>query len=244
MAERLADRVKKLEQRVRALQARKGPRVSAKARAAKVWSELQPFLVNLIPSLILFAAAYLFLEQVKREHEERKLTTDSVKEVRDLVRQLLSDDLDPSKANATAIAIAAFGRYSVVPLLSVLEAGGGPNRIAAAQRGLVVAGTIDRAYTCQILVDVLDNRFQRYTVTTHRQVLRTTGQVGCIGPLGANGEQALDRYRDFLNSGSLADSLSGGGEQPEAISWLKDDLAGARKLLRLDRESARAPHSH
>jgi hypothetical protein len=243
MAVRLATRVTNLERRVGILQVADKRHTSKKSRTEKIWEIIQPFLVTLIPSLVLFWIGYSFQEQVKRDIEERKLRTDNVKEMRELIRQLLVEDLDTSKAHATAIAIAAFGRYSVVPLVSILETGG-VNRTLAAQRGLVAAGLADRSHTCAVLVEILDNRTQRYTTITHRQIIRTVSEVGCMGSEGAHGERALERYRTFLDAGaaSVGDALVDGNE-PDAVLRLQAELSSARKRLGLDKEHTHAASS-
>jgi hypothetical protein len=202
-----------------------------KGRVEKFWEIIQPFLIALIPSLILFWFAYSFQESVKQDLDERRAGIQSIKEVRDLVRELLSDDVNAQNANSASLAIAAFGRYSVLPLISVLEFGGVNAKIAA-QRGLVAVGITEPKFTCGALVKVLDNRRRRYSAIMHRQVIKSLADIGCKGPEGAGGEQALERYRKLLDGGkaSLANAILD-GSNIDSLPNLSSELSDAISRL-------------
>jgi hypothetical protein len=190
-----------------------------------------PSLVStLIPSLVLFLLGYWFLEEAKQSTEARKVAAENTKEIRDLVKELIRGDTDNDTAVASAVAIGSFGRYSVVPLVMALDAGG-PNSVLAAQRGLIAAGLLDHKYTCEVLVDVLENRTRRHKAITHKEVIKSIADIGCVGQKGAYAEKALINYKALLsNSSALAEAVIT-ENAPDNLANLKAEVDSALKKL-------------
>jgi len=183
----------------------------------------------LIPGLVLFLIGYVFLDTAKQKLEERQLGTENAKEVRDLVKELLRDDIDGRTADATALAIAAFGRYAVVPLVTVLQAGG-ESRVLAAEKGIRATALLDRSYTCGVLAEVLDNRSRGFTLLVHKNVIRAADRIGCGDD---RLRQSLVAYRQLLRAGDTryAEAVDTTDANPGQIQALRDDVDSALKRL-------------
>lgn len=200
-----------------------------KSRWARFWEFVQPVLTTLIPGLVLFAIGYLFLDSAKQRLEERQLGTENAKEVRDLIKEMLRDDIDSRTADSTALAIAAFGRYAVVPLVTVLQAGG-ESRVLAAEKGIRATALLDRPYTCGVLAEVLGNRSRGFTLLAHKNVIRTADRIGCDDD---KWRKSLMAYGQLLAAGDqrYAEAVDTSDANPGQIQSLRGDVDNALKRL-------------
>jgi hypothetical protein len=192
-------------------------------------------LIPLIPGLIMFGIGYLLIDSVKQDLEERKVQTTNAAQIRPLLKTLLGKEMPGAEeANAAALSLAGFGRYSVVPLINVLESGG-ESRIAAAQNGLIAAGHIDKEYVCKVLVDAIDDRTQLYSWLSHKQLIDVIGRLNCLPAV-----DAFNRYEVLLNKSpaefrSVVDTEGvSDNDLPNKMTELQRTLDLAHSRLRRD----------
>jgi hypothetical protein len=192
-------------------------------------------LLPLIPGLIMFGIGYLLIDSVKQDLEERKVQTTNAAQIQPLLNTLLGKEMPGAEeAKAAALSLAGFGRYSVIPLINVLESGG-ESRIAAAQKGLIAAGHIDKEYVCKVLIDAIDDRTQLYSWLSHKQLIDVIGRLNCISAIGA-----FSRYEVLLNKSpaefrSVVDTEGvSDNDLPNKMTELQKTLYLARSRLRRD----------
>ena len=131
-----------------------------------------------------------------------------------------------------ALALAGFGRYSVIPLLNVLEAGG-ESRLSAANKGLIAAGNIEPEYVCTVLISALEDRTQLYNILSQRELIEVIGRLNCKSAKEAfNKFETLlklprDKFRERVNTEGIPDN-----DLPSKIDALFKDLKLARSRLK------------
>ena len=130
---------------------------------------------------------------------ERQLEVTSVTEMREILIKLRSGEVEKPEAEATALALAAFGRYAVVPLISVLQEGESVSVVAAGKALQLMALTDNQEYACSVLGRALDNQTKLFTWVTHIEIVRLLGMMDC----GLQGEKILQGYRTALANDSL-----------------------------------------
>jgi len=195
--ERIQERIETLERDLLATMTAVRTFASAPPPDKKKTSALGTFfekvLIPLIPGLIMFGIGYLMIDSVKQDLEERKAQTTNAAQIQPLLKTLLGKDMPSAEeANAAALSLAGFGRYSVIPLLNVLE-GGGESRITAAQKGLIAAGHIENEYVCSVLLASIDDRTKLYSWLSHKQLIEVIGRLNC-----RQAAEAFDRYEVLL----------------------------------------------
>ncbi len=203
-----------------------------KEESAPLKTFLEKFLVPLIPGLILFLIGYFLIDSVRQDLNERQLQTTNAVQIKPLLDSLLGRELPKSEeADASALALAGFGRYSVVPLLNVLEAGG-ESRLSAAKKGLIAAGHIEPRYACRVLISALDDRTQLYSWHSHKELIEIIGRLKCPSATEAfNRYESLlslkpDAFRKSVNTQDIQDN-----DLPNKIKDLSDLLQAARSRL-------------
>lgn len=226
------ERVDKLEQSLAEL----------KKKRRDGWDKFQaisPFLTAVVVAVL----GFMLNQTVSRALQEQQLLVSNVKEMRDLLLQLGSEDVTKEKAETTALALAAFGRYAIPPLISVLDVGG-EVRGPAAETGLRAVGLTDRDAACERMAVVSGDRNGVYTWTTHRFAIRVLGELGCVQAAGdiqalgslvrraGQGQDAGDFRRAFREGERLDDR-----KLREVAKDLEQELA--RATSRLQESAAR-----
>ncbi len=135
---------------------------------------LSPFVTAVVVAVL----GYALNTTVTRALQEQQLQATNVKEMRELLLQLGAEDVTAEKAETTALALAAFGRYAVAPLVAILDEGG-EVRGPAAEKGLRAIGLTDRRAACERLAQVAGDRRGLYVWTTHGVAIRILGDLGC-----------------------------------------------------------------
>jgi hypothetical protein len=174
----LEKRVEELEAKTRALQPKK----------RDGWDKLQA-LGGILTALTTALVGYFLTGSVNMALEKRKLESTNVGQMRDLIRSFNSDKIESGDAEAHALTLAAFGEFAVPTLTAAL----GTNtqaRALAAETGLMAVALHDRPFVCTTLVDVLDNRTQRYTWLLQKRTVTLLGKLDC----GRKANSALERY--------------------------------------------------
>ncbi len=150
-----------------------------------------------------------------------------------LLADLGNPDASLEKAQASAIALAAYGRFAVVPLINELEAKTLNSQVAA-QMGLHAIGVQDHDETCKQLTKTIDNRTRLYSWITHRYSLRLLGELGCQQAI-----PSLETYKTLLGSGTedsvkaYAKFVSDGNPPTlESVNNLKTEIDRSLEILR------------
>src|SRR5262249_15021800 len=152
------------------------------------WDKLQA-LSPLITGVVLAAIGYFLTGSVNQAFQKSQLQFNYVKEMQELLGKLGDPKTTPEEAKTTAVALAAFGSFSVAPLLNEIQSGE-LNRPAAGEYGLRVVALADPGNTCPVLGRVLENRSAAYNWLTHRAAIRILGSANC-----QTARSVLEHYR-------------------------------------------------
>jgi hypothetical protein len=151
---------------------------------------LSPFAI----AITVFAIGFVFKDSVVQALEREKVDLSYVGNVRDLIKNFDTSQ-DQSSADSNAIALAMYGKFSLVPLIERLQ--GGDVAQLAAERGLRIVGSIDPAAACSAFTKILLDPARQYPWQTHNAVVRLMGASDCVP-----GIPVLDAY--LADMGALA----------------------------------------
>jgi hypothetical protein len=163
----------------------------------KAWYDA-PVLSTVLSGVVLAVFGYFLTGRLSQSATERQLNTTNAAQMQNLLVTISTGTAQ--QAEAAAISLTTFGRYSIAPLIANLQYG--PERAIAAERGLITLALTDSTAVCDNLRSVLDNRTRRYTAQSHTVVIRILGTVGCRNAL-----PTLARY-DSLLAKADADTIA------------------------------------
>jgi len=141
------------------------------------WDKLQviaPFVTAVVVAVI----GYILNYSVNQGFQRSQLQFNYVKEMQELLAKLGDSKTTPEEAMTTAVALAAFGSYSIPPLLNEIQSGQ-TNRQMAGEYGLQAVALADPKDACPALGRVLENRTAAYNWFTHRAGIRIIGSANC-----------------------------------------------------------------
>lgn len=178
-----------------------------------------------ISAIVVIFIAYYLTDSVKLALQERQLELSNVKAMQELMVKLSSPDGSREEKEATAVTLATFGNYAVVPLINELQAGG--VRTLAASQGLRSVGFTHKDLTCKQLAKVLKNRNGVFAWKTHQRVIGLLGEIDCRDQVQvlkdynelvekAQKEEGLKSYKKMVKSSMLLNL--------EKVTLLKDEL--------------------
>jgi hypothetical protein len=209
-----------------------GERTEAK-RPRDRWDKLQA-LSPLITGVVLAAIGYFLTGSVNQAVQRNQLQFNYVKEMQELLVKLGDAKTTLEEAKTTAVALAAFGSYSIPPLLNEIQSGE-LNRPAAGERGLRAVALADPTNACPALVRVLENRTAAYNWLTNRAAIRILGTANCqmAPPVLARYQMRLDGAASSADGftafqATLADDP---GVTKETVDQLKSEVDKTLKLL-------------
>ena len=214
----LRRRVKALEEQV------------AKLKPASGWiTRLKDFAPILTPIVVALIGIYA-TTAIKGAIDRKQLELSQLTAIRELMVKLAAPDADLPTAEATAVALSAFGPPAIVPLIHELQSEG-QTRSLAAERGLRTMAFQYPDQVCQALTQVLEDRSRLFAWSTHRHAIELLGQVGCTEAV-----PVLQGYRTMFESDHAVDlykqRVSDDPEPNErAVAKLKDSVASALKQL-------------
>ena len=145
---------------------------------------------DVLAGVILAVFGYFLTVRFEQSAKERELNTANATEMQGLLVKI-STGTAP-EAEAAAVSLTTFGRYSIPPLIANLQYG--PERALAAERGLTTLALTNAPDVCANLERVLENRTQRYSAQSHTAVIRIIGTVECLSAI-----PAMKRYESILN---------------------------------------------
>lgn len=160
-------RVSELEQAVAS--EKKEPASSFLLRWAEVLSKL------LLP-LLLFWLAFTFKDSVQLALEYQRLEVQSAEAIEKLLKTLHKKELESDEATAAALTLSAYGKVSVMSLVSVLEHGS-PNAETAAKQGLFVLGLTHPDAVIESMTTVLSKRKRQFRWQTHQTAIDILGEL-------------------------------------------------------------------
>ena len=133
--------------------------------------------------------------------KQEELQVSSAAEIQKLVLDL-NGEKDPNRMNLTAVTLAGFGRFAIVPLLNLLDSPTHKEAALAGLRALTLTPAANEA--CQSLAHVIDNKTALFSHQTHLTVIQQLGRLGCSCQL-----TAVRRYAEFLESKPFVSSVAG-----------------------------------
>ncbi|HUI56581.1 MAG TPA: hypothetical protein VLY04_16510 [Bryobacteraceae bacterium] len=206
----------------------------AEAKGPKdFWDKLQA-LSPFVTGVVLAAIGYFLTGSVNKTVQKSQLQFNYVKEMQELLAKLGDSKTTLEEAKTTAVALAAFGSYSIPPLLNEIQSGE-LNRPAAGEYGLRAAALADPANACPALTRVLENRTAAYNWLTDRAAIRILGSAGC-----PKAQPVLAGYRVRLSAAaSSPDGFTAFqatlADEPtvtkETVDQLKSEVGKSMKLL-------------
>jgi hypothetical protein len=202
--------------------------------AAHRWYNSELF-STVLSGVILAVFGYMLTGRLEQSTKERELRTTNATEMQALLVKISTGSAE--EADAAAVSLTTFGRYSIPPLIANLQSG--PERALAAEHGLVALALTDSAEVCDRLGTVLDNRTQRYTAQSQTAVIRILGAVPC----GAKQLPVLERYDDLLKNAD-ADSTGLRVYQEAVLNGTPSNVSESRRELTRTLKTVRASHAN
>lgn len=158
------------------------------------WWEKCQILSSVLTPLVAGVLGYFLITTVNLSLQKQQLQLSGAKEMQGLLADLGNPDASLEKTEASAVALASFGRFAVIPLINELQAKTLNGQLAA-QMGLRAIGVEDQEETCKQLRKTVDNRTRLYGWITHRYALRLLGELGCQKAI-----PSLQAYKQLLGS--------------------------------------------
>jgi hypothetical protein len=195
------------------------------------WEKCQ-MLASMLTPIIAGVLGYFLITTVNLSLQKQQLQLSGAKEMQGLLADLGNPDATLEKTQASAMALASFGRFAVIPLINELQAKTFNGQLAA-QVGLRAIGAQDQDETCRQLQKTVDNRTRLYGWIAHRYALRLLGELGC-----RDATSSLRAYKELLGSNS-ADSVKGyakvvSDDVPptlESLNNLKEEVDRSLEIL-------------
>ena len=186
---------------------------------------------SVLSGVVLAVFAFFLTGRLEQAAKERELNIQSAKEMQELLVKISTGNRD--EAEAAAVSLTTYGRYSIPPLIENLQYG--PQRALAAERGLQALALTNATDVCGELQTVLENRTQRYTAASHVAVIRVLGAANCRSEI-----PAIREYADLIKR---ADSSPEGLTEYQQVvrdatasnvTQAKQDLKNTFRLLHVD----------
>ncbi len=137
------------------------------------WTEVTS---RLLLPLLLFWLAFTFKDSVQLALEYQQLEVRSAEAIEKLLGTLHKKELENNEATAAALTLSAYGKASVMPLVSVLEHGS-PNAETAAKQGLFVLGLSHPDTVIESMATVLSKQNKQFRWQTHQTAINILGQL-------------------------------------------------------------------
>ncbi len=205
------------------------------------WSSIRDWIQTLSPfvtAIAVFVIGFVLKDSVTQALEREKLDLSYVTNVRELI-QGFDTAQDQSAADSNAVALAMYGRFSLVPLIERLQGGDVAHR--AAERGLRIVGASDPAASCAAFTRILVDPARRYGWQTHQSVIGLMGSADCVPAIPVlescladlhaadNPEKLAAFARRFSNSGAF---------DQENVDGFSQQILDAKSILEVSRARA------
>jgi hypothetical protein len=195
------------------------------------WEKLQA-VTPLLSGILVAVVGYFLTGSVNNAIQRQQLHLSNVKEMRDLLGQLNTADID--QADAAAFTLSAFGRPAVPAVMGALLAGG-EVRAPAAEKALRAIGFDDPSAVCEPARKVVDNRTARFSWLAHLSAIRLLGDLEC-----RDARTSVEAYARALGGIRTAEDLAAFAsrvdrEVPldrEAAEQLKTEVNRTLRILR------------
>jgi hypothetical protein len=175
------------------------------ARAPRWWvTWLDPkLIVPLIQAVVVLLVGWWIKDGVTVALQQKQLDLANVKEMRELVHDLLKPSSPtPEDYQSAAIALAPFGRYTIGTFLQLIKDPANEQQLLAAESGLRAVAVTEPQLVEEQLRRVIRNRTGFYPSEMHIFAIRTLGQMDDVGSL-----PDLASYRKALRGGASSDTL-------------------------------------
>jgi hypothetical protein len=190
-------------------------------------------LSSVLSGVILAVFGFALTGRLEQAAKERELNVTSAKDMQELLVTISTGK--PDEAEAAALTLTTYGRYSIPPLIENLQYG--PERALPAEHGLQALALTVPAELCSTLGTVLQNRTQRFTAASHTAVIRIMGTAGCTAKSQTQilleyaglikradlGGQGLTDYQQTVRDATLSN-----------VTQSKQELVHTLRLLHVD----------
>lgn len=211
-------------------------KVSPKSSVRDWIQALSPF----VTALVIFAVGFVLKDSVTQALDRERLDLTYVTNVRELIKGFDTAQ-EQTSADSNAIALAMYGKFSLVPLIERLE--GGDVVHLAAERGLRIVGASDPAAACAAFTRIVLDPARRYRWQTHQSVVRLMGASDCVPAIPVL-EACLADLRAAQDPAKLVQLAQRFSESEafdaESLEGFTRQVADATSILTLSRDRARA----
>ena len=195
---------------------------------------LSPF----VTALVIFVVGFVLKDSVTQALDREKLDLTYVTNVRELIKGFDTAQ-EQTAADSNAIALAMYGRFSLVPLIERLQ--GGDVVQLAAERGLRIVGASDPAAACAAFTRILLDPARRYRWQTHQSAVRLMGASDCVPAIPVL-EACLAELHAAEDPAKLAEFAGRFSESDafdaESLEGFRRQVADATSILKVSRERA------
>ena len=226
-----------LDSRLKAIDARLGAHDDEFKKARR--STLRDWIQTLGPylsGLIILIVGFWLKDSVSQAFQREELDLSYVKDVRELIENFDKATEQPS-ADANAIALAMYGKFSIVPLIERLESGDVAK--IAAERGLRLVGANQPEAACPRFARLLDDPARRFTWQTHKTVIRLMGASECVDSIAALEDYVVTLDQAAANADSFTSFTARfpdpGAVDAGSVDTLKEVASEALTILNLQK---------
>jgi len=207
-----------------------------------IWDRwLDPKLVvPFLQALVILLVGWWIKDSVTLAISQKQLDLANVKEMRDLVRDLLEPDQAPGDYQSAAVALAPFGTYAISIFLE-LEQKGTDNQQMASEDGLRAVALAQPAAVAQELRRIIRNQTGFYSYTAHLFAIRMLAQMDvgkALAELEAYQARVLSLESDSARLELLRQVVS--EERPPGVDQVKRTLGTLDASIKALRQSRRA----
>lgn len=207
---------------------------AAKPRREKksIWDIIST-LFTIASGIAVFVFGTLINGKLEEKAKERQLHSENVRQMQTLLLDLENPDTKRETAEASALALAAYGRDAVPMLLHTL---GESTSFAgeAAANALRAIEPEEGAGICPGLIRILDNRTGLYSFAAHGRALEVMADVDCHAqvPQLQDYQRRLDAAISSSTQAEYPFSAIGGGPpSPENVNSVKTQLDKTLHIL-------------
>jgi len=210
----IADRLKKIEEKLEAAKGRAGDK--------DFWDKLQASgATGIVSSIILALVGFMLTGAISNSVQQRQMELASVEKMQSLI-SALSDPMIPEKdEDVDTTTLAAFGKPAV-PAFTTFLGKDTPTSLRIADKGLHMVGSAHPSWVCVHLTSIVRNRSGLYSWRTFSHTLDLVGDINCQSSQAAvqdfkDSTAAIDKLNAFVNTRATQKDFDDLRAQTESI---------------------------
>jgi hypothetical protein len=141
----------------------------------KDWWDKLSAVSGIISGIAIALLGFYLTGRVENALKERQMQIDSAKDMQQLVADV--NTKSDSDASASALTLAAYGKYAIPAFFASLQ--NGPTQAVAAETGLTAMILTEPEAICRYSGVVIDNRTELYSVQARQTAVVLIGEANC-----------------------------------------------------------------